>query len=36
MHTDPHPDPIAIGRRVFLITVASAVAFALTAYLLVS
>ena len=36
MHTNPRPDPIAIGRRVFLITVASAVAFALTAYLLVS
>jgi hypothetical protein len=36
MHTDPHPDPVAIGRRVFLITVVSAFAFALTAYLLVS
>jgi hypothetical protein len=36
MHTDPHPDPVAIGRRVFLITVASALGFALTAYLLVS
>jgi hypothetical protein len=34
--TDPHPDPVFIGRRVFLITVASALAFALTAYLLVS
>jgi hypothetical protein len=36
MHTDPHPDPVALGRRVFLITVASAVAFAVAAYLLVS
>ena len=36
MHTDPHPDPVAIGRRVFLITVASAFGFALAAYLLVS
>jgi hypothetical protein len=36
MHPDAHPDPVAIGRRVFLITVASALAFALAAYLLVS
>jgi len=36
MHPDPHPDPVFIGRRVFLITVASAIAFALAAYLLVS
>jgi hypothetical protein len=35
-HSDPHPDPVVIGRRVFLITVASAFAFALAAYLLVS
>ena len=35
-HFDPHPDPGVIGRRVFLITVVSALAFALTAYLLVS
>jgi hypothetical protein len=35
-HPAPHPDPIVIGRRVFLITVASAFAFALAAYLLVS
>jgi hypothetical protein len=34
--SDPHPDPVFIGRQVFLITVASAVAFALAAYLLVS
>jgi len=34
--TDPHPDPVVIGRRVFLITVVSALAFALAAYLLVS
>ena len=33
---DPHPDPVFIGRRVFLMTVASALAFALAAYLLVS
>ena len=33
---DPQPDPIVIGRRVFLITVVSALAFALAAYLLVS
>ena len=33
---DPHPDPVVVGRRVFLITVASALAFALAAYLLVS
>jgi hypothetical protein len=32
----PHPDPVVIGRRVFLMTVASALAFALAAYLLVS
>ena len=36
MHTDPHPDPVVVGRRVFLITVVSALAFALAAYLLVS
>ena len=36
MHTDPHPDPVIIGRRVFVITVVSALAFALAAYLLVS
>jgi hypothetical protein len=30
------PDPVVIGRRVFLITVVSAGAFALAAYLLVS
>jgi hypothetical protein len=35
-HPCPHPDPVVIGRRVFLITVASALAFALAAYLLVS
>jgi len=35
-HPDPHPDPDVIGRRVFLMTVVSAVAFALAAYLLVS
>ena len=35
-HRDSHPDPVFIGRRVFLITVASALAFALAAYLLVS
>ena len=35
-HSDPNPDPVAIGRRVFVITVVSAVAFALAAYLLVS
>jgi len=35
-HRDPHPDPDSIGRRVFLMTVVSAVAFALAAYLLVS
>jgi hypothetical protein len=33
-HTDP--DPIVVGRAVYLITVVSAVAFALAAYLLVS
>ena len=33
---DPHPDPVFLGRRVFLITVVSALAFALAAYLLVS
>ena len=33
---DPQPDPDFIGRGVFLITVVSAVAFALAAYLLVS
>jgi hypothetical protein len=36
MQSDPHPDPVAIGRRVFLITVVSALAFALAAYILVS
>jgi len=36
MHSDPDPDPVVIGRRVFLITVVSALAFALAAYLLVS
>jgi len=36
MHTDPHPDPVVIGRRVFVITVVGALAFALAAYLLVS
>ena len=36
MHTDPNPDPVVIGHRVFVITVVSAFAFALTAYLLVS
>jgi hypothetical protein len=35
-HSDPHPDPAVIGRRVFLITLVSAFAFALAAYLLVS
>lgn len=35
-HTDRQPDPVVIGRRVFLITVMSAFAFALAAYLLVS
>ena len=35
-HPDPQPDPVLIGRRVFLITVVSALAFALAAYLLVS
>jgi hypothetical protein len=35
-HPDPHPDPVVVGRRVFLMTVASALAFALAAYLLVS
>jgi hypothetical protein len=35
-HSDRHPDPVFIGRRVFLITVVSAFAFALAAYLLVS
>jgi hypothetical protein len=35
-HFDPHPDPAIIGRRVLVITVVSAVTFALTAYLLVS
>jgi hypothetical protein len=35
-HHDAHPDPDLIGRRVFLITVVSALAFALAAYLLVS
>jgi hypothetical protein len=35
-HSDPHPDPVVIGRRVFLTTVVSALAFALAAYLLVS
>jgi len=35
-HPDPHPDPVVIGRLVFLITVVSALAFALAAYLLVS
>ena len=35
-HPAPHPDPVVIGRRVFLMTVASALAFALAAYLLVS
>jgi hypothetical protein len=33
---DPQPDPVVIGRRVFLITVVSAFAFALAAYLLVA
>jgi hypothetical protein len=33
---NPQPDPVFIGRRVFLITVVSALAFALAAYLLVS
>jgi len=36
MNSDPHPDPVVIGRRVLLITVTSALAFALAAYLLVS
>ena len=35
-HPAPHPDPGVLGRRVFLITVVSALAFALAAYLLVS
>jgi hypothetical protein len=35
-HRDPHPDPVVIGRRVFLMTVVSAGAFVLAAYLLVS
>lgn len=35
-HHDRHPDPVVIGRRVFFITVVSALAFALTAYLLVA
>jgi hypothetical protein len=30
------PDPVAIGRLVYLITVVSAVAFALAAYWLIS
>lgn len=35
-HRSPYPDPVVIGRRVFLMTVVSALAFALAAYLLVS
>jgi hypothetical protein len=35
-HPDPHPDPVVVGRRVFLIAVAGALTFALAAYLLVS
>jgi len=35
-HPHPHPDPVVLGRRVFLMTVVSALAFALAAYLLVS
>ena len=35
-HSDPRPDPVFIGRRVFLITAVSALGFALAAYLLVS
>ena len=35
-HPGSHPDPAIIGRRVFVITVVSAVAFALASYLLVS
>jgi hypothetical protein len=35
-HRGSHPDPTIIGLRVFVITVVSAVAFALAAYLLVS
>ena len=35
-HPDHDPDPVVLGRRVFLITVVSALAFALAAYLLVS
>ena len=32
----PHPDPVVLGRRVFLTTVVSAFVFALAAYLLVA
>jgi hypothetical protein len=32
----PNPDPVVLGRRVFLTAAASALAFALAAYLLVS
>jgi hypothetical protein len=35
-HPSPRPDPVDTGRRVLLMTVASAFAFALAAYLLVS
>lgn len=35
-HPSPHQDPVVLGRRVFLTTVVSALAFALAAYLLVS
>ena len=33
---ESHPDPVVTARRVFLMTVMSALAFALAAYLLVS
>jgi hypothetical protein len=33
-HNDP--DPIAVGRAVYIMTVVGAIAFALAAYLLVS
>jgi len=33
---DPSPNPDVIGRRVFLMTVVGALAFALAAYVLVS
>lgn len=30
------PDPVDVGRKVYLLTVAGAIAFALAAYLIVS